>query len=142
MKFQLDQPEHGWVPVRLTVDDIDIEFVASDVPNDPVAELISALHSAVVGHPAHVWWHLEPDGWYFEFEPLDSLIQLRVLFARHSQSTQAQEILRVEGSREEVLVPLWRGLRRFETYDPAPPHWPKVPAQDLQKLTEALKHSP
>lgn len=61
----LQPPEHGWLPVRLQLDDFVIDCTASNVCTDPVADLISA--AACCGAPTsgrqRVLFWLEPEAY-------------------------------------------------------------------------------
>ena len=66
--LSLGQPQHGWLPFRLELDDFQIEDEASNVLNDPFAELLNLLDFSL--HPGkqatHVHFWLEPDGYAIE----------------------------------------------------------------------------
>ena len=63
-----EPPEHGWVKLRLTIVDREIEIDASDVPNNPVQELAVAVREMSEGRNASVWWHLEPRWFVMSFK--------------------------------------------------------------------------
>jgi hypothetical protein len=56
-----EPPEHGWVKLRLAIVDQEVDIDASDVPNNPVQELVIAMRKISEGLDASVWWHLEPE---------------------------------------------------------------------------------
>jgi hypothetical protein len=68
IKLSLGLPEHGWLPFCLELDDFQIEDEASNVLNDPFAELLDLLDCSL--HPGkqttHVHFWLEPDGYAIE----------------------------------------------------------------------------
>jgi hypothetical protein len=139
-KLSFEPPEHGWLPVRLTSEATKIDFVASDVPNDPIQELIDALGAALQNESASVWWHLEPSGYYFDFSPCQKGVQLRVSLEPGNDLTgQKRELLNVVGTHKEVLLPIWRALRTFESFNTHEPHWPVVQFNQLHKLGEVLR---
>ena len=55
-----EPPKHGWVKVRVTIADQELEIDASDVPNNPVQEMAIAVRETSEGRNAPVWWYLEP----------------------------------------------------------------------------------
>jgi len=68
LTLEFGVPEHGWLPIKIAFNDFSLEFEASDVPANPIDQLISSLISVTKGLKAEVWWHLEPAYYYFEFE--------------------------------------------------------------------------
>ncbi|MGR8935372.1 MAG: hypothetical protein ACU837_13420 [Gammaproteobacteria bacterium] len=142
MKFILKQPQHGWLPVRIESGSSIVEFEASDIPNNPIQQLIAALHAALWGNEAVVWWHLEPDGYYFHFLPRAGKIQLRVMFAIGSTERTKKEVLSVSGTKEEILLPIWCALRGFESFNAQEPNWPPVDYRLLKNVGEALHGRP
>lgn len=131
-------PSHGWLTLQLTVDEQIIEIDASDVPNNPVQELISTLYSAAGGTSASVWFHLEPDGYYVHFEPVGSDIGFRIDYAAESERSRSNNILSIVGSREEILLPFWRFLRDFQSRGYAEPHWPDVDYRDMDSIKKRI----
>lgn len=138
----LNEPVHGWVPVRAEFGRIALEFEASDVPNNPIESLVDALYAVCAGREAVVWWHLEPDGYYFKFYPAQELVTLRVLFSENSLETRSREVHAIEGTRQEVLLPIWRALRAFQSFSLSEPHWPPVRFGQLEDLKKPLTDGP
>jgi hypothetical protein len=139
VRLKLGKPKNGWIEVHLSVGGKAIEFFGSDVPNNPLQELVDALVLSSRGLEASVWWHLEPDGYYFQFAPSGSDVELRVLFAPESKEGSQSEIVRVVASRESVLLPIWRALRSFQSQSPGEEDWPLVSAEGLESMREALR---
>lgn len=141
MKFKLGRPEHGWVHVLVEVNSDQFEFEASDVPLDPIVELINAIRTVAAGRSACVWWHLEPDGWYFELEPTGDMVIFRLLFAPDSDESKAELRAEVTESKSQILLPLWRGLREFESYAAVDPHWPDLEPGLVGALREKIENT-
>jgi hypothetical protein len=139
LKISFAAPVHGWLAVSLSIDTSTIQFSASDVPNNPIEDLIDALHCACGNREALVWWHLEPGGYYFEFAPAGEGVQLRVMFAEDSNSKERANVITVRGSKQEVLLPIWRGLRQLQSFEAKEPHWPVVRYGTMDKLGEQLR---
>jgi len=137
--ISFEHPRHGWLPLRVEGAGRVIEFTASDVPNDPVAELCDALFLAARGESATVWWNLEPDGYYLHLEPLAPNTTLRLTFAPHSARAKEEEVLSVTAPTNRVLLVLWRFLRRFESAAFTEPHWPPVNFKGLEALGQRIK---
>jgi hypothetical protein len=141
LKLSFAEPRNGWLPVSLSIGSEEVEFSASDVPNNPIEELISAMFDVFGSREATVWWHLEPGGYYFEFSPAQDQIQLRVLFAEDSRRGQRTEVASIRGGKQELLLPLWRGLRQFQSFGAVEPHWRGVTYGTLETLGEQLRRS-
>lgn len=59
--WTLGSPKHGWLPMRVCVGGLAFEVEASNVLNDPVAELIVLLEASI--WPAWIWIWEEPGGY-------------------------------------------------------------------------------
>ena len=112
LKVHLGNPEHGWVPVTVEHNSTKIEFHGSDVPNNPIQDLNDALYKITNGETSEVWWHLEPAGYFFVFENSNNKIILKVLYADDFKISEAKEVMKVEGTVESIIIPMWRGLKR------------------------------
>jgi len=123
------------------VNGYEIVIVASDVPNNPVQELLEALESAARGNEAKVWWHLEPDGYYMRFFSIGDEIKFVLEFAEESKSNCAKNVLSVQGTRAEVLLPFWRFLRDFQSNNYFEPDWPSVDFGRIAVVREAIGSS-
>lgn len=141
LKLSFAEPRNGWLSVSLNVGSKEFEFSASDVPNNPVEDLCNALFDVFANRGAGVWWHLEPDGYYFQFSSAEGQVQLRVFFARGSDRQQRTEVASVCGSKEEILLPLWRALRKLQSLRAVKPHWSEVRYGMLESFGEKLRAS-
>ena len=139
VSLKFGQPKSGWVEVHLSIGVKAIEFVGSDVPNNPLQQLIDALALSSRGLEASVWWHLEPDGYYFKFTPSGSDVELQVLFAPESKESAQSEVARVVGSKGSVLLPIWRALRSFSSLNPDEEDLPLVSVEGLERIRELLR---
>lgn len=137
--LSFEQPRHGWLPLRIEGAGRVVEFAASDVPNNPVAELCDALFQAARREPATVWWHLEPDGYYLHLEPEGHNMRLRLTFAPQSAREREEEVLSVSAPMNRILLVLWRFLRKFESGAFSEPHWPSASFAGLEALGQRIK---
>ena len=119
-------PSHGWLRLAVTAEGKTIEIDGSDVPNNPVQELIAALDLAAMGSDALVWWNLEPDGYFMHFIPKAGKVVLRIDHAVNSQRSRSATVLSVSGTSEQILLPFWRFVREFQSHNFQEPHWPPV----------------
>lgn len=124
IKMRYQPPRHGWLTVALTVGEQTVQIDASDVPNNPVADLLDALDLASNGVASTVWWNLEPDGYSMYFTPDGNQVDFRLDFAPGSQRERARTVAHTSGSSAHVLLPFWRFVRSFQSRDFTEPHWP------------------
>lgn len=103
IEFSFKPPRNGWLPFRLSLGDCVIEDTASNVLNDPLAELIDAAMSppSRVASIRICFW-LEPAGYALDLLQADEpdLSVLRLSYddsfvppMRHSDMTIKQEAL-------------------------------------------------
>jgi hypothetical protein len=95
LNIEFGQPEHGWLPVSLRHGDFELEFEASDVPINPIDQLISGLIQITKGISTEVWWHLEPGGYYFDFDNNGDQFNLRISYAEN------------DGADKELVYETW-----------------------------------
>lgn len=140
LRFQVrhEAPSHGWLPLRLNVNGIDVDIVASDVPNNPVQELLDALESVARGNEASIWWHLEPDGYFMRFFPNGDEVMFVLELAPESKESRAEVVLSFQGTRVEVLLPLWRFLRDFQSRQYSEEDWPNVDYRRIASIREMI----
>lgn len=138
LRIHHEPPSHGWLPLRLAVGNRTIEIDASDVPNNPIQDLIEALGRAASGSEACVWWHLEPDGYFMHFKPIGSTVMLDLEFAPDSARSQASSVLSLLGDPAEVLLPFWRFIRAFQSHAYKTPHWPEVNYDQLIAIRQRI----
>lgn len=99
-----------------------------------------ALYAATRGDAARVWWHLEPEGYFLHFEPDGERVRLRLDFALHGDPARARNVLTLDGTPREILLPFWRFLRKFQSGEPHAPHWPTIDYRDLDVIADRLRH--
>jgi hypothetical protein len=140
MKIKFGEPEHGWLPVSLVAEDYTLDMDVSDVPVDPLGLLVSSLSKAVSGIEGEVWWHLEPDGFYFTFGRTEDDYCLRIESAHVApeRETRTSEF-ELSGSLEDIILPFWRALREFESHGYSEPAWPDFPKAEMTRLTELIE---
>jgi hypothetical protein len=131
-------PRHGWLPVRVAAGDEIVEFVASNVPNNPAQCLADAISTSFHGFTTEVWWNLEPEGYYFGFSPHPDGVKFCVSFAECAQGLNRCELLSVVGTTTEILLPVWRALRQLESLKIGEPHWSNTEFAELASLGKVL----
>ena len=89
-KLSFAKPQNGWLPTTLKVDRKIIEFCASNVPNNPIEELIYCLSRTLNNLESSVWWHLEPGGYFFYFKPDNDRLQFIVTILQRFKQAQTR----------------------------------------------------
>lgn len=128
VNLSLRPPKHGWLPVRLELDAFVIDCSASNVLNDPLAELVDAVafcSTPVVGRYRVCLW-LEPQGYAIDILPGTSWD--RCIFRVYFDGTfvppmpwsKMDLIFQGEADLESVRGALLKELAQFvEQVDPA-----------------------
>jgi len=138
LSFAFGEPRHGWLPVKIAFEDFALEFDASYVPENAVQSLIDALFNAARNLPGQVIWDLEPELVVFDFLPVVSGIALTVSRARgYDKPTQAAGS--IIGSKSEIVLPIWRALRRAQEANWPVEHWPAVDFVGLKGLGDEIR---
>ena len=138
IKIEFGLPEHGWLPVDLRHGEFELKFMASDVPVNPIDQLISGISQITKGITAEVWWYLEPEGYYLNFDTKGVEYNLRISFAKND--TAAKELLyETQGEYEDIVMPFYRSIKNFFTQTIEESHWPKTDKNKIEKLTNTVK---
>lgn len=124
VSLSFDYPTSGWLPMRLVIGDTVLNLEPSDVPNNAVEELYDALAATAAGRGGGVWWHEEPSGHWMELSATaDDQVRLRLWFRAHADDLPGRLVAECQGSRRDVLLPLWRGLRQFASFELSERAW-------------------
>lgn len=137
-----EPPHHGWLSLTLQSEGQSIFIDASDVPNNPVQDLIGALEEAALGRQAHVWWNLEPDGFFMDLCLRSNEISLRIESAPNGERKRGVCVFEATGTSQQILLPLWRFVREFQSHGYQEPHWPVTDygrMAQIKKLLDALQ---
>lgn len=134
IKIAYQAPTNGWLKLTFALDDKLIEIDASDVPNNPIQELVAALENIARGLDSSVWWNLEPAGYFMYFERVSEEVRLRIDYSNDSKPGHAKEVAVIRGTPAQILKPFWRFLREFQSHAFAEPHWPYVDYQRVQEI--------
>lgn len=139
MNIKLGEPIHGWLPVTVEHGAMSFMFEASDVPIDPVSRLIVSLNHLFTGRNSEVWWHLEPDGYYLDFKAQDGKFLVSFEFSNGSNRPRADLKFQFTDSIENIVVPIWREIKKFYSYKYSEPHWPPERKHEMEALTKHVK---
>lgn len=127
--------------MTIRVNEQTVEIDASDVPNNPVEDLLGALDLAAKGVPSRVWWHLEPDGYFMYFTPNGEEVEFKLVFATESEPARGREVVETRGNAVQVLLPFWRFVREFQSHDFQEPHWPPTDYKRILFVRDNIRSS-
>ena len=136
-----EPPLHGWLTMTILVNEEIVKIDASDVPNNPVEDLLAALDLAATGVPSSVWWHLEPDGYFMYFTPHGKDVQFKLVFATESEPARGREVVEARGNAVQVLLPFWRFVREFQSRDFQQPHWPSTDYKRILVVKDNIRRA-
>ncbi|TQV76859.1 hypothetical protein FLL45_02570 [Aliikangiella marina] len=115
-----------------------MEFEASDVPNNPVSELVESLWKPVRNENSEVWWHLEPAGYYFIFEPKQSELLFSIQFSPNSSLANRKILFEAKVNLRNALMMFWRCAKKTTTFETSDTDWPKLDKNELENLRTKL----
>ncbi|RFP66963.1 hypothetical protein D0N36_00285 [Hymenobacter lapidiphilus] len=142
MKVEFGEPNHGWLPVRIETTDFELAFEASDVPLNPISQLAAALRlvvaDAILGETL-VWWHLEPSGYYFSFARLNEQLELTIWYAENDRAARSLHS-RTVGSMDDIMLPFYRAIKRFASYEYNESDWPQLEPGEIRWLRQVVKN--
>lgn len=124
--IDIDEPEHGWLPIRLTLHNEVIRFHASDAINDPVQELVDGVSTVECGEPLQITWFFEPAVLELTAVPVGDSLQVNLHSAEDIESETRELFGQVMVERESFLAVLKRNIERFRSFGVEHPHWPEV----------------
>lgn len=133
-------PEHGWLLTNLSHKDFNLELDISDVPIDPMAQLCDALIEINKGinEPSRIIWHLEPYCYYLQLTKLES--GYKAIISESDEFDSPTKITtEISGAFEEIILPLYRALKKFWSKSFKPPHWNELDPKRIEELTKLIK---
>ncbi|TVZ15603.1 hypothetical protein [Maribacter sp. MAR_2009_72] len=138
IEFNLGQPISGWVPVYFKSRDFILEFTSSKIPENPTDKLCEALILIASGVESEMCWTEQPICYFFKFIQTEKTYCFTIDETdRHGQNRT--EIFRENGGFEDLIMPIYRGLKKWTTLEYGPSDWKKIEDSKLDKLTELVK---
>jgi hypothetical protein len=138
VKIAFGIPQHGWLPVIFSAGAFRLEMNVSNVPTNPIESLCDALISALLGIDAEVRWNLEPDEYWFQFKIKDSNILLTII-ERTDNPRNSTPKLNLTGDFKSLILPLYRGLKKFASYSYSEANWSSLSETTIEKLTTLVR---
>jgi hypothetical protein len=138
LKIEFGKPQYDWLPVRLAINDFQLDFNASGA----LADLVACLLFVTQGIDASVDWWLEPTEVSLRFAIQPAGIQLKVLESDDIHSAHLltkRQLVCVETSYEAILLPFWRALRKLNPTCFGGKAWYPLPLEKIEELTRLIK---
>ncbi|HEY1032869.1 MAG TPA: hypothetical protein VGD89_13925 [Flavipsychrobacter sp.] len=109
------KPSSGWLPVDLSYGDFHISFDASNVLNNPVAELRNVTENLQVGDCRKIEWWLEPAVYVFDFVKEGERVTFSIFEQDdlHDENAEQRLLLSIAGDSKEILLPFTEALNAF-----------------------------
>ncbi len=141
LKIEFGTPEHGWLLMNFQWQDFNLELDLSIVPADPMEQLCDTLIqiSSGIRNPSKIIWHLEPYCYFFELKKLEESYKVRISKSDEFESKPVEVIKEFEGNYDQIILPLYRGIKKFNSYSYKKPHWNEMDSKRIQKLTQQIK---
>jgi hypothetical protein len=124
-KIKLGTPHHGWLPVDIEATGEVLAIDASDVPVDPLDQLLDSVLLSKQGKESEVWWHLEPAGYNFAIKPQTEKVTIEISFAK-SDMGKREFVCHFEISMNNYLAQVYQVLSSFYAKGFKDPHWPEL----------------
>lgn len=140
IKIEFGHPSHGWLSMFFNYNDYNLELQVSNIPVDPMKQLCDALIQLSKGikEPNDIVWHLEPYCYYLKLMLEDNGYKA-IILESESFYGASKIVKEISGSFEEVILPLYRSLKKFysKKYDVV--HWGDVEIKRIEELTILIK---
>jgi len=140
LEIEFSEPESGWLFVKIHFDDFNLEIGVSNIPSDPMVELCDTLIQINKGiqKPEIVIWHLEPYCYYLQLEKKEHDYIATILESDHYNSPK-RVIKELKGTYETIILPLYRGLKKFHTMPLREHQWAKLNENRVDLLTQLVR---
>ena len=137
IELNLGNPKNGWLPVELKSAEFELEFNASNIPENPTDKLCESLILALNGIETQICWNLEPKCYFFNLKPIEQEIDF-IVSKSDGKTENRNMIYKLNGNFETVILPMYRSLKKFSTLEFDNANWRKIEDTKLSKLTELV----
>lgn len=138
--LEFGKADNGWLPTIFSYGDFELNIEISDVPIDPMVQLCDALIQINKGIkcPERILWHLEPFCYYLQLELNDHEYKVTILESDNFDS-QTRIIQDIIGDFDSIILPLYRGLKKFTSQSFGHPHWEEIANDRIAELSTLIK---
>jgi len=140
ISLKFGTPEFGWLPIKFKYQNFNLALDVSDVPVNPINQLCTCLIQINKGikFPQIIVWHLEPRCYYLQLEKNDNNFNVKILESE-SLDSQMDLLIKFTGDFENIILPLYRGLKEFSSHLYSHPNWEIVNNERVEELTRLIK---
>lgn len=137
MELNLGNPKNGWIPITFKSTDFELEFIASNIPENPIDKLCESLILLLNGIATEFCWNLEPEYYFFSLDPKEK--QINLIISKNSKTSETPNpIFELIGDFKSIILPMYRSLKKFNTLEFNKTDWTKIDQTKLDKLTELI----
>jgi hypothetical protein len=137
LQLSIGNPKNGWLPIELKSTDFELEFNASNIPENSTDKLCESLILAMNGIETEICWNLEPECYFFELKPNGKVIDF--IISKSGRKTENRNLIyKLTGDFESLILPMYRSLKKFNSLDFDKADWEKINQIKLNKLTELV----
>ncbi|MDY2588060.1 hypothetical protein [Winogradskyella aquimaris] len=137
IELNLGNPKNGWLPIELKSAEFELEFMASNIPENPTDKLCESLILAINGLETEICWNLEPECYFIELKPNGKGID--IFISKSGEKTKKRNLIyELNGNFETLILPMYRSLKKFSTLEFDKTDWEKINQIKLGKLTELV----
>jgi hypothetical protein len=140
IQIEFEAIQSNWVPITFSYKDYQLELIASYLFCDPMVQLCDALIEICKGikEPSPVSWDLESYCYHLQLVVADEQYKVIILEGNgfYAPATITREI---SGSFHEIILPLYRALKKFWSYSSSQSTLNKLESQRIEQLTKLMK---
>lgn len=129
------KPEHGWLPLTIITDEDRLELSVSDVPVDPIAQMLEVVENILEHQAATIYFSLEPTFYQFQCLPLSISEWHIILSPTDHNLVPEQPRMTFICHRDTLMHALLKALDAFAGYQPHHEDWSQpFPSQQYTQL--------
>ena len=137
LELTFGNPKNGWLQTNLKIVDFELEFITSDIPENPIDKLCESLILAMNRIETEICWNLEPECYFFELRQNEKDINL--IISKSGGITENRKLIYKQvGDFKSMILPMYRSLKKFNTLEFDNSDWKNIDNAKLNKLTELV----
>ncbi|WJJ96577.1 hypothetical protein [Algibacter luteus] len=137
IELKFGNPKNGWLPIGLKSQDFELEFNASNIPENPVDKLCESLILVMNGMEKEICWNLEPECYFFKLK--SSRKGIDFIISKSGGIIENRNLIyELNGNFESVILPIYRSLKKFSTLEFDKTDWEEIDQIKLNKLTKLI----
>ncbi|MCG8575891.1 MAG: hypothetical protein MI810_13470 [Flavobacteriales bacterium] len=104
---------------------------------EQLLEALAGLHKGI-NYPDPIIWHLEPYCYYAQFEKVRNNYKIKISESEEFKGP-ARFVCEFEGDYQQMILPFYRAMKRFYSYNYQPPAWNEPDQKRIVKLKELVQ---